>query len=139
MDSTEIITSIIVARNMMYVESQKMPTFLKDGKGKSTNNISRICRASSMMRMREELLRKKEQRKPPNLRRIREDDFEDMEIRRVKRKESLRKTGLRSRDVGNNLIQDKGSKIQIVGSDVEALYPSLDAVEVAQIVYNAMM
>ena len=27
----------------------------------------------------------------------------------------------------------------MVGSDIEALYPSLDAVEVAQIVFNAMM
>ena len=137
MDSTEIITSIIVARNMMY--DQEMPTFLKDGNRESANNISRIGRASSMVKIREELMKKKELRKQSNLRTVTEDDFEDLEVRKVKRKESLRGNGLRSKDVDNNLIQDKGSKIQIVGSDVEALYPSLDAVEVAQIVFNAMM
>ena len=46
---------------------------------------------------------------------------------------------LRSDMVENDLIQDKGVKIQIVGSDVAALYPSLEAVEVAKIVYNAIM
>jgi hypothetical protein len=29
--------------------------------------------------------------------------------------------------------------IQVVGPDVEALYPSLEAVEVAEIMYTAMM
>ena len=47
--------------------------------------------------------------------------------------------GVRASDVDNSLIQDRGAKIQVVGSDVEALYPSLDAVEVAQIIFNAMM
>ena len=138
MDTTEIITSIIVARNMRY--DQEMPTFLKDGTRESTKNISRIGRARSMAKIREELMKKKEQRKPTNMRTVTEDDFEDLEIRKVKRKESLRKgKGLLSKDVDNKLIQDRGSKIQIVGSDVEALYPSLEAVEVAQVVFNAMM
>ena len=30
-------------------------------------------------------------------------------------------------------------KIQVVGSDVAALYPSLEAIEVDRIVYNAVM
>ena len=37
------------------------------------------------------------------------------------------------------MIQNKGLKIQVIGSDVEALYPSLEAVEVAQIVYQAIL
>ena len=41
--------------------------------------------------------------------------------------------------VENKYIQDRGIKIQLVGSDVAALYPSLEAVEVARIVYNAVM
>ena len=41
--------------------------------------------------------------------------------------------------VGNELIQDRGGKLQIVGSDVAALYPSLETVEVVKIVYNAIM
>ena len=36
-------------------------------------------------------------------------------------------------------MQDKGNRIQVVGADVEALYPFLEAVEVAEIFYNAMM
>ena len=44
--------------------------------------------------------------------------------------------GVKSDMVGNELIQDRGAKLQIVGSDVAALYPSL---EVAKIVYNAIM
>ena len=47
--------------------------------------------------------------------------------------------GLDSQMTSNNLIQDYSKKIQIVGSDVEALYPSLEAVEVAHIVYKAIM
>ena len=41
--------------------------------------------------------------------------------------------------MNNSLIQDRSRKIQIVGSDVESLYPSLDAIEVAQIVYKCIM
>ena len=36
-------------------------------------------------------------------------------------------------------VQDKGNRIQVIGSDVEALYPSLEAVEVAEIVYDAVL
>ena len=41
--------------------------------------------------------------------------------------------------VENKYIQDRGVKIQVVGSDVAALYPSLEAIEVARIVYNSVM
>ena len=51
MDSTEIITSIIVARNMML--DQEMPKFLKEGNRNSSKNISRIGRAKSMVKIRE--------------------------------------------------------------------------------------
>ena len=37
------------------------------------------------------------------------------------------------------MIQDRGAKIRVIGSDVEALYPSLEAIEVAQIVFNNVM
>ena len=47
--------------------------------------------------------------------------------------------GLQSSEVKNSLIQDNCLKIQVVGSDVEALYPSLEAIEVAQIVYKSIM
>lgn len=47
--------------------------------------------------------------------------------------------GILSSHIDNNLIQNRHTKLQIVGSDVAALYPSLDAIEVARIVYQAMM
>ena len=47
--------------------------------------------------------------------------------------------GVRSESVENKFVQDRGMKIQVVGSDVSALYPSLEAIEVARIVFNAVM
>ena len=46
---------------------------------------------------------------------------------------------LRSNKVNNGLLPDRGACIQVIGSDVEAFYPSLEAAEVAEIVYNAVM
>ena len=120
----------------------EMPTFQKDGMKISSNtkSITRINRANSMIKIREELMKKKELRKPSASRVVREEDFEDLEVRRMERKASSKVArGVLASDVDNKVIQDRGAKIQVVGSDVEALYPSLDAVEVAQIVYNAML
>ena len=47
--------------------------------------------------------------------------------------------GVSADKVENKYIQDRGVKIQVVGSDVAALYPSLEAIEVARIVYYAFM
>ena len=141
MDSTELVTSIIVARKLM--DGQGMPTFQQDGQRTSpaSRNISRKSRANSMIKIREEIMKKKELRKPATSRTVTEEDFEDLEVKRMPRKEMSKKAKglLTSSQVNNSLVQDAGSKIQVVGSDVEALYPSLDAVEVAQIVYNAIM
>ena len=41
--------------------------------------------------------------------------------------------------VEKNLVQDTGRRMEVVGADVEALYPSLDAVQVAEIIYKAIM
>ena len=41
--------------------------------------------------------------------------------------------------VQNRLVQDKSLPMVIVGSDVESLYPSLDADQVAEIVHDAVM
>jgi hypothetical protein len=41
---------------------------------------------------------------------------------------------LRSAEVSNRLVQDRSTPMNIIGSDVEALYPSLEAVQVADIV-----
>ena len=45
----------------------------------------------------------------------------------------------RARDTVTEKIQDRGKPMLIVGSDVEALYPSLEAAQVAELVYKAIM
>ena len=95
-----------------------------------------------MMKIRDEMRKMSELRKTEGKRSVRIEDFQDLEIRRVARKESSRRKetrGLQAEDVNNSLIQDRSRKIQIVGSDVESLYPSLDAIEVAQIVCKCIM
>ena len=133
-DVTEIMATIVIAEKMT---NQKMaPIFLKDG------NIRRSRRAEGMMKMREELRRAKNLRLKANTREYESKDFDDMEVREVKRRDlSKRMDGgvIRSDQVSNNYVQDKGQKIKIIGSDVESLYPSLEAIEVAEIVYEAML
>ena len=68
LDWTEIITSIIVARNME--AGNTMPTFQKDGKDDSTKGMTRICRAGNMIKIRKELMKNKERRKPINSRSV---------------------------------------------------------------------
>ena len=43
---------------------------------------------------------------------------------------------LRSEMVPSRLLQDKGNRIHVIGADMEALYLSLSAIEVGEIVYN---
>ena len=47
--------------------------------------------------------------------------------------------GVSADKVENKYFQDRGVKIQVVGSDVAALYPSLEAIDVSRIVSNAVM
>ena len=139
MDAAEIITAIIVARD---VETSKVaPIFQKDGK-RTASKIRRIGRAEGMRRMREELRKVKNSRLKPNNRNLKSTDFEDMEVGAKKRSDCSRRMDrgvLRSDKIDNRYVQDRSGKILIVGSDVEALYPSLDAMEIAEIVYNAVL
>ena len=133
-DATEIITSIILAEQM--AKNKIAPIFLRAGKSR------KVGRVEGMERMREELRRTKNLRIKPNSRDYRTSDFEDIEVKEVKRKEASKRMDsgvLRSDQVANRYVQDKGQRIKIIGSDVESLYPSLEAVEVAEIVYNAMI
>ena len=95
-----------------------------------------------MIRMREEMRKVKNQRVKPNSRDYNTTDFDDMKVQRKRRRDCTNRMEsgiLRSDMVTNRMVQDKGNKIQVVGSDVEALYPSLEAVEVAEIVYEAVL
>ena len=46
---------------------------------------------------------------------------------------------LRAADVDNRLVQDRSATMHIIRADVVALYPSLEAIQVADIVYKSMM
>ena len=46
---------------------------------------------------------------------------------------------MRSRETDKENVQDKSKPMVIVGSDVEALYPSLDDISVVNTAYQAVM
>ena len=73
-------------------------------------------------------------RRKSSTRNLKTGDFEDLEVRDTTRKEkaSRKKSWpVRAEDISNNLIQDKSKRMVVVGANVEALYPSLEAIEVA--------
>ena len=77
-----------------------------------------------MTRMREEMRKVKNLRVKPNSRDYNTTDFDDMEVQRKRRGDctSRMEAGiLRSDMVANGMVQDKGNKIQVVGSDVDAM------------------
>ena len=88
LDSTDLITSIIVARRME--SDQEMPTLQKDCErgNPAGRNITRIDRAGSMIRIREELMKKKEIRKKGSTRTWKPEDFDDLEVKKVTRRAS---------------------------------------------------
>ena len=95
-----------------------------------------------MMKMREEMRKLKNKRLKSMTRTLQMNEFEEMEVREIRRADSSRRLDrgvLRSDEVDRRMVQDKGNRVQVVGADVEQLYPSLHAVEVAEIVYKAML
>ena len=83
LDATEMITSLIISRNLD--TDRVIPTFQKDGNsGKgSTERIQRVGRAAGMTKMREELSKFKNKRKDVGSRSWSPDDFRDIEFREV--------------------------------------------------------
>ena len=66
---------------------------------------------------------------------------QDLKFQKRKEMASSSRTGrfLRGKDVDNKLIQDRASNMVLVGSDVEALYPSLEDTKVADTIFRAIM
>ena len=59
-----------------------------------------------------------------------------------KKREPKTKNGRQLLDammVEKNLGQDTSRRMEVVGADVEALHPSLSAIQVAEIIYKAIM
>ena len=120
MDATEVITAIIVAKGL---ETKRVAPIFQKGGILTTDRIKRIGRAEGMIRMREEMRKVKNQRIKLNNRNITKNDFEDMELRTKRRRDCsrLERGVLKSDQIDNKYVQDRGAKIQVVGSDVEAL------------------
>ena len=142
MEATEIITAVVLARNLdrekvsFQMDGEEELLFQKDG-----NLPRRVGRAAGMKKVREELAKMNNRRKGMSSRTIRIEDFEDMEINLYSRRERANKrmeTTLKAEDVSNHLVQDKSQRMVVVGANIEALYPSLEAIEVANIVFRAV-
>ena len=94
-------------------------------------------RAEKMRKMRDKMKRCAEMRKEKRFQPV----TGVIEVERVKRKALTRRGEkyLQAGDVDNKLVQDKSKNQVLVGSDVEALYPSLQDTKVAEIIFNAIM
>ena len=92
LDITEVITALIIARKLD--TDRIMPTFQQAGEQKF-DRLKRIGRAESMAKVRDEMLKMKDSRKPEGLRRVVPEDFPDLEVRKVRRRDSSRKLGKR--------------------------------------------
>ena len=63
----------------------------------------------------------------------------EIEILRAKASTARGARLLRSKDAKNEEIQDKTKPMEVIGADVESLYPSLDCKTVANLVYKAIL
>ena len=92
MEATEIITAVVLARNLdrekvsFQMDGEEELLFQKDG-----NLPRRVGRAAGMKKVREELAKMNNRRKGMSSRTIRIEDFEDMEINSYTRKERANK------------------------------------------------
>ena len=88
-------------------------------------------------KMREMRAKMEMMRKPLQFRQGGEEDMILTEKREAKTWRGQKLVG--GREVNNSQVQDRDKKMLVVGSDVEALYPSLEDMAVAEICYKAVM
>ena len=134
--ATAVITTIVVARNMdlgkigtltFQKEGEQNQSFQKDG-----SQTRRVGRGESMKRMREELAKMTNRRKQDGVRDPTEEDSGEILVKETTRKEMASRrpnTFINSSEVSNKCIQDRAQRMVVVGSDMEALYPSPSAGE----------
>ena len=67
-----------------------------------------------------------------------EIEVERVKIKRIAQKRRGEKY-LKAEKADQKLVQDKSVNQVVVGSDVEALYPSLEDTKVAEIIFQAIM
>ena len=96
-----------------------------------------VSRAESMRKIRESLKLKRNERRVDMFKTVEGD----IEVQKISRRALTRRgqSMLVAREVENKLVQDKTKNMVIVGADVEALYPSLEDTQVAEIIFKAVM
>ena len=118
---------------------QNRSTDKKDGNPAEYKNTTRGMsqRADNMRRVREQRRLAGDRRKEKQFQPVESD----LEITRVSRRTQTRRGEkyLRASEVENRLVQDRSQKQVLVGSDVEALYPSLLDIQVAEIIFTAVL
>ena len=143
-DCVEILTVRIVAWN---VDKGALDEEEEDEDNDSNTTMDdepiRLSRAENMRRVREEHIKLASSRKRMTTRDP--EDIPDIitntrNVRSTRTASTMRgKRLLRAAEVSNRLVQDRSVKMNVIGADVEALYPSLEAIQVADIVYKAVM
>jgi hypothetical protein len=113
------------------------PVIRKNTSKQNVTTTSELTRAEKMKLMREKVMTKKLGRKEDMFKPVMGEVVVEEVTRRALTRRGQRK--LLARDVQNRLVQDRSIPMVIVGSDVESLYPSLDADQVAEIVRDAVM
>ena len=86
LDITEIITALIIARGT----EEEMPTFSQVNSGGKSKTMWRMNRAENMIKVRQTMTKMKELRKPPPLQNQTLIPPPDLEIRKVRRRDSSR-------------------------------------------------
>ena len=115
-------------QNLTAVQDKKDEQDLITDKVRTNENFSRI------RRMKEARKSFKNDRKRYE---FREGDEQDLKLRTARTKKGAGM--LRSTEVSAEDLQDRSKPVEIVGADVESLYPNLSDVHIADIVYKAIM
>ena len=96
-----MITTLIVARNLD--DEEVMTTFQKAGNQNPKKKLTRQNRAKSMTKIRKELMSLSNKRKPVHVRTWAEESFQDIEIKRVKKREASRR--MENQGVGSEKVE----------------------------------
>ena len=73
------------------METQRIASIFQKAGSKASERVKRIGRAEGMMKMREEMRKLKNKRMKPPMRCMKENDFEELQVREVRRGDASRR------------------------------------------------
>ena len=98
--------------------------------------VEPLSRQQKMNKLREERRKKMLTRKKTEFQPV-EGEIQVQSVRRAETQQGQKLLDAMGMD--RKLIQDRSSRMVVCGADVEALYPSLSDIQVAEIIYQAIM